>query len=663
MIHLSWKRVKFLAIDHLREKAWRRHILLAAVSTTTLIAAIPIGYILLLGEGQFNSLLLRYAPIALLALFVCGMGIRLEIFQNERNKWISVFLIALMITVAGFILQTTLLHGLGNPVGLKERVAGQAFSVPVYIAFGYSVAKLSRRERTFLALIVVLVTALLTLQWITLPNKLRWIKSILALYAALFILGLPLLAQYTLNGWSWMAHINAGVVRRLARYAAVGLLLLLAYFYYQTAVKHADALNVIRNSSDQAFYIKFIKDVYQSGFTSTGDHNRMPLYPYLQAFFYRDGMSNKELFQQGKHLNIILSLILLGALFLVFIKRFRFFQAFLLILVVAFSLYIFKAPYLQAEILFYTLSAIFFLLTLQMLLRPTWPLALATGLSAGLAYLTKGTILPGVFLFATIFGAKQWIQGVQETKRTRQLKFRFAINQTGYLFLFLAVFFLSIYPYARAMKQWFGSYFYNVNTTVYIWYENFDQALEEEAKYHFTERWPDDLAEDQTPGIRKYLREHTAQQILARFWLGAGKVLHNIFYQYGVTNYWLFFAAIFLIAILLDIRNSLRTARRFPYLILYIVFYFGGYLVVFTWYSHIAGGTRFLFGLYIPFLIVVLMFMNEMAKNQSSSLDHTHPPGSLEKYLQHTQLFIAFTLLYGIWLVLTRVMFFYRFGS
>ena len=85
-------------------------------------------------------------------------------------------------------------------------------------------------------------------------------------------------------------------------------------------------------------------------FSYTGDHNRMPGYPFLQALFYRAGMSDAEFFDQGKQINILLSISLLAGLLWIFRRYLPRFESVLLILIIAFSLFIFKAPYFQADL-------------------------------------------------------------------------------------------------------------------------------------------------------------------------------------------------------------------------------------------------------------------------------------------------------------------------
>lgn len=638
---------------------------LSIASAAFLSASIPLWYMLISGVKQFPALLLHIFPLLILVIVFSISVILLDAFKTKQKKWLSTLFIVSLLTASSILLQSFLLNHLYRPLlyGVKERVFAQAVSIMVCLAFVVYISALRKRAQTFWILMAFIVAALFLIQWLTFPAKLWRLQPYLALNVSLFIFGLPLMMFAILWGWRWLVSSTCGKIVSIAKITAIILLLILGYFYAQADFKHSNTINIKINSSDQAYYLKFIKNVRNSGFTSTGDHNRMPLYPYLQALFYRPEMSNKELFTQGKTINIYISLVFLGLLFLVFLRYLQFYQSFLLVMIVAFSLYIFKAPFLQAEITFFTLAFLSFLLILEMLVRPSWPLAILTGLVSGLTYLTKGTVLPSLFLFATLFLAKNLLSVFRGGGLYDRARLLTAVQQLGYILACLAIFTLTIYPYIRVMKEKFGQYFYNVNTSIYIWYDSYDQALEEEARYRFTEGWPGNLPQDQIPSLRKYLSDHTPRQILERFQIGVGKVLLNIKQQLGVTNYLLNYAGIFLLAALLDVRNSFTILKKYPYPLIFVILYFAGYLFAFSWYSLIAGGPRFLYGLYIPFLFLVFMSINELSRNQLTLVENKPNKVNLARYFTTVNILMGLTLVYNIWLVLTQVKFLGRFGS
>jgi hypothetical protein len=200
----------------------------------------------------------------------------------------------------------------------------------------------------------------------------------------------------------------------------------------------------------------------------------MPGYPFILALFYKPGMSDADFFELGKTVNIWLSLALLLLLFFFLRKYLSLLTTALLIAIAAFSLYIFKAPYIQAESVYYFLALVGFVLVVRMLIHPNVKLAVAAGVVLGLAHLTKASVLPGLLLFAALFVLKE-IFNVIRLVRAREFSresLKPKLVHLGILALFFACFLAVIFPYIRSMKQRFGHYFYNVNTTFYIWYDD-----------------------------------------------------------------------------------------------------------------------------------------------------------------------------------------------
>jgi hypothetical protein len=131
---------------------------------------------------------------------------------------------------------------------------------------------------------------------------------------------------------------------RLARrLALIGPILLLAALYVYGAVQQLERVNTEMTAFDQSAYMDFTRQVRESGFTYTGDRNRMPVYPTLQALFYRSGTSDETFFRQGKYVNLVLSLILLAGLALIFRRFFSPLHTLNLTLITGFTVFIFRA--------------------------------------------------------------------------------------------------------------------------------------------------------------------------------------------------------------------------------------------------------------------------------------------------------------------------------
>jgi hypothetical protein len=329
----------------------------------------------------------------------------LEYFRADRRKWVAVIVLSGLCTVGGILLQEALVGQLTRFHPNDEQLArlsqyGVSLMSFVYI---YRLTRLSSQSRRAWILLVVFAALLLILQWAVYPSKYWPAQYHAALLAPVAIFAIPLTVRILFDIWS---HLDMDRQQRRSRYLGAGVLLvivLLSFPYYKVATEHSRLLNYAPIFTDQQEYLVFAKNARLLNFNYTGDHNRMPGYPFLQALFYRKVLSDGEFFEQGKQINILLSIVLLACMFWIFRRYLPGFEAALLTLIIAFSLYIFKAPYFQAEILFYFLFFVGYLLMQRMLVRPGGWLAIATGVVLGLAHLVKSSVIVGLILFAAVY--------------------------------------------------------------------------------------------------------------------------------------------------------------------------------------------------------------------------------------------------------------------
>ncbi len=524
----------------------------------------------------------------------------------------------------------------------------------------YRLSRLARGKRQAWVLLAVYVVVLFALQWAGYPSKYWPAQYLVALLAPAAAIAIPLFIRVLFD---LSSHLD--LARRFSRSrAAWGIvllgLILLAAPYLIAAQEHARLLNYTTKFTDQQEYLVFARNARLLNFDYTGDHNRMPGYPFLQALFYRDGMSDAEFFEQGKRINTWLSLGLLACTFWIARRYLAKFESVLFILVIAFSLYIFKAPYFQAEISFYFLVFVGYLLMQIMLLRPGWLLAAAAGVVLGLAHLMKASVLVGLILFAVVYAGREMLSGIRQLRK-KSLDRRTTggiLMRLGMLLVVFACFLGVIFPYIRAMKLRFGQYFYNVNTTFYVWYDDNFAAIAAEEEHHFAERWPAHLPADELPSPRNYLRDHSTAQIAERIRFGIQSQWDNIVSQFSVTNYHLSYLALLVMVLLADVKNSLAVFRKSPVSILFALLYFAGYLAAFVWYSPISPERRFTYGLYIPLMFSIFTALEALGASCSRE-------GGVDvgEFVGAANLVIALTLLVNIPLVLTERMFFDRYGS
>jgi hypothetical protein len=401
------------------------------------------------------------------------------------------------------------------------------------------------------------------------------------------------------------------IVRRLA---PIGLVLLLAALYVYGAVQQLERVNTDLSAVNQSAFMDFTRQVRESGFTYTGDRNRMPVYPFLQALLYRTGMSDEALFRQGKYANLVLSLVLLAGLALIFRRFFSPLHALNLTLITGFTVFIFRAGWFQAEVLFYFLNFCLFLLFWRLLQRPSYLLAALTGVVAALAYLTKAAIQPGLVIFA-VCAVAHWLWALSRKQGAggAPLSSHYARVYAATVPLVLGIFLLTTFPYTSENKRVFGHYFYNVNSTFYIWYDSWQQAKQGTRAHGDRVGWPD-MPADQIPSMSKYLREHSPQQIADRFTDGGLEVLRRVAGSYGYAKYALIYAACLIGAIAWKREQAVGIIRRHPFLVAFLVLYFVAYFLLYAWYAEIEPGNRLILAQFIPLLFTLSMGLRALLR-------------------------------------------------
>jgi len=104
----------------------------------------------------------------------------------------------------------------------------------------------------------------------------------------------------------------------------------------------------------------------------------MPLYPGLMSLFYKEGMSDQEFFERGKKIGIAIGLFGSTVAFLVLSRVSKPVDALTGTAITMFTVFAYKSPYFQAEVLFYTINFLLFYLLLSLVgsRASGWPLLL-----------------------------------------------------------------------------------------------------------------------------------------------------------------------------------------------------------------------------------------------------------------------------------------------
>jgi hypothetical protein len=390
--------------------------------------------------------------------------------------------------------------------------------------------------------------------------------------------------------------------------------LALAGFYLVGATAHADKVNTFKARGDQSGYLGDAEAVYANWHGRRpplliGERNRMPLYAGYLALLYSPSLSDDEFFRVAKRWNIYLSLLLLALLGAMLSRLLPPLPAANLLLIVSFGYFVFKAGYAQSELLFYFLffTAFVFLLKVVATPRRTRVLvvqAAAAGACAALAHLTKAAMLPlmGIALAACVLDAV-----LTRSDPSRALRKLMAAA------LAAAAFLVVLSPYLVTNKRVFGPYFYNVNTTFYIWYDDWPRASVGTILHGDGVGWPTMPAE-QLPSASRYWREHSGRQIAARMGNGFRDMAVRSFRTYNYWRYVVLYLAYALMLVITRRAAVARLIRAHPAVAAFLVMYAFVYLVGIAFYAPVSGTgtTRFLIAHLLPLLFVLsLLFTRE----------------------------------------------------
>lgn len=387
-------------------------------------------------------------------------------------------------------------------------------------------------------------------------------------------------------------------------------------------------VNTDMEATDQSAYIRQGIELRTSDFTYVNPRNRMPLYPGLLALFMdreplvelREAYPDSKdyfpracaaFFETGKKINTVVAVALLAMLAAVFLARFPRHHALNLWVLAAFGVIVFKAQFVQAELLYYLLTFSAFLVCWRLFGRPSLWLAILGGALLGLGHLTKASVLPGVLVFAVFYP----LDALWQRWRTQVAPLRRLLITA----LLVAGYFAVIAPYIIQSKKMFGSYFYNVNSTFYMWCDSWTEAKSRTGGAGDRKSFPD-LPKDELPSLSNYLKTHTTSEVIMRPIKGFSVVFNSMKRAYGYLGPCLGYLAFAVFLIVMNWRLVWRLFARRPMPVLALAAYFGGYYLLIAWYSQIINGNRFILGLFLPFLFTVSVVIVKLAPRMRWSI-------------------------------------------
>jgi hypothetical protein len=390
---------------------------------------------------------------------------------------------------------------------------------------------------------------------------------------------------------------------KYVRWFVLALVILSALgLYLHAAEIQLTQVNTDMKRSDQSAYMSYARKLYESGYTYVGERNRMPLFPILSTVVYEEGMPEETFFVRGKWLNVGLSFLLLGVLLAIFRQQLSGHGAANLLAITAFTLFVFKAPCFQGELLYYTLSFAGFWLISRLLARPRPWLGAMAGIVMALAQYTKASALPGLALFLGIalLSAVCELRGQSSSPAAwlRVILRQPAIAAAG---LSLCTFLLLMSPYLIHSKQQYGRFFYNVNTTFYMWYDSWEEVKQGTRAHGDRQGWPT-LPEEDIPSPIRYLQEHSLGDIARRELYGIGVVLRDRINSYGYLKYAVG-AGVLGLGLAVRRRNALRRhLAHYRWVPIYWVVVLVGYFLSYAWWVPISPAPRLILALFVPYM-------------------------------------------------------------
>lgn len=384
--------------------------------------------------------------------------------------------------------------------------------------------------------------------------------------------------------------------------------------YVWAALQQKERVNLSPTAGGQYAYLRYSQGVAEEGVTRHfGDRNRMPLYPALLALTYHEDWDT--FVDRSAWFAIVSSLAVLAGVGLLAYRVLPIWPATAFTLMAGVTVFIHKASFVQAELLYYGLLLASWLLLCRVIRRPDPAWAAGAGVVLALTYLTKASALATLVAFVTIQIIYAVVlalrKGTPQVDTPPQPSRAGARRALVAAVIVSAVFLAVVYPYISNSKSRFGRYFYNVNSRFFMWCDSWAQAKAFANRYDVSARYPAAPPED-VPGPVNYWRTHSLTQILRR--LGHGfRTLGSLALAGKYLKYLLVIAA-FCVLLGVGRRHRLREVRPENWgVVAFSFLLFGGYGIAYAWYAQIAYGDRFVLSLVLPLTLALWWLGHHLA--------------------------------------------------
>lgn len=389
--------------------------------------------------------------------------------------------------------------------------------------------------------------------------------------------------------------------------------LIVGSVYLLAGLCQSRAVNLSATAGGQQPYLDNARKMNDEGGRAWyGDHNRMPLVPIWMTLFDSDGPA--AFARQASLASLALSIMLLLVLGLVAHRLLPVWEAGVLTLFAVVCVFPAKASFVQAELPFYCFFLLTWLLMCQVLDRPQVGIALLAGITAGLTFWVKASVLPLLLLFLITGFTRSVFRIIRTRAECRSIRSGRVDPRrlVACVMLAAAAFVIVTGPYLRHTRNHFGRWFYNVNSTFFMWCDSWNEAQALNEQFDLAERFPP-VPREELPGPQRYLRTHSWGQIFAR--LGSGYALIG---RQVVNEAYI----IYPLVLLVTCAYLIRRRRRFPpgrldgnrhAVLFFSVASLLGYLTLYAWYAPVAYGDRFVLSLMLPLMFGLLWWGRRLA--------------------------------------------------
>jgi len=393
------------------------------------------------------------------------------------------------------------------------------------------------------------------------------------------------------------------------RALAIAVLLLAAGAAYLWGARaHAHRLNVYPDEWDQGPVLSEAINLKTNGATAVTNRNQMPLYPLYLSLFAAPGEEPAAFFPKAKAASIALSVALLGVLFAVLWRRLAAHAALNVFLITMFTVFLFKAPYCQADLLYYTLSFLAFLCMTDAVAGQAPAHAAGAGLLSALAWLSKASNLPVFLLYLTFLAARA-------THFFRRANPERARRSLVALALSAAIFLGVLAPYLATSRRMFGAAFYNVNSSFNVWHDSWADVKAHRRRLDESGVPVHQLPDGERMGPRRYLATHTAAQIARRFSIGAVETVLVAAMSFGYFEYAAGYLLLLALLLVWKRRDAAREAAAHPFLTAFGCLFFAGSFLLCAFYVPIAPGPRFALALFLPFMFTAAAVCDRIGRD------------------------------------------------